>query len=199
MTDKDAMTAAHVRIEFDATLDEVVDVGMRMVRRTGACQRARRRSQWSFGVALPLLFLAASGTFGRADSAGDWGIVVAAGVGVGLGSGFLYGRFHDSLVRSHCRHALAEMHAGATSLHCEVELRPENLWIKQNDLEQLFPWHRATMVNDRGDAVELWFSQGLVVLRNRVFASPATRRDTLESARALANKAAQHPLPSDGR
>ena len=192
------MKEAHVRIEFDATLDEVADVGIRIVRHTGAYQSARRRTQWIFGATLTLLFLVGSGALGQADSAGDWAIILGVGIGVGLGAGVLYGGLHDRWVRNHHRQVVAEMHAGATSVHCEVALRPENLWIKQNDLEQVFPWHRTTMVNDSGDAVELWFAQGLVVLRNRVFASPATRREVLESARALANKAVQYPHAVDG-
>ena len=196
--DNNTLAEDYVRIEFDATLDEVADVGIRMVRRTRAYQSARRRSQWGFGVMLPLVFLAGSGALSKAVSAGDWGIVLGVGVGLGVGSGLLYGSFHDWWVRSHHGKVVADMHAGASSVHCEVELRPESLWIRQNGLEQLYPWCGATMVNDSGDAIELWFDQGLVVLRNRVFASPTSRRKAMESATALADKAVQHPLAADG-
>jgi hypothetical protein len=49
-----------------------------------------------------------------------------------------------------------------------------------------FPWKNAAGIEDTGDAIELRFSPGLVVARNRAFRDETERRQFLERARTLA-------------
>jgi hypothetical protein len=52
----------------------------------------------------------------------------------------------------------------------------------------VFPWSNAAGVEDTGDAIELRFTPGIVVARNRAFRDGVDRARFLERARALAGR-----------
>ena len=55
-----------------------------------------------------------------------------------------------------------------------------------------FPWSSATGVEDTEDAITIWFSPGIVVVRNRAFSDATARQAFLARARALAFASSPH-------
>ena len=182
------MTTQLIRLEFDETLDDLVDVDIRLARQTKAYRRSKRRTQSAFALSLAVALFVVSGAPRKSVTPTDWIVGVGFAAGIGVISWWLYGRFHDRCIRIQHQRMINEMYGGVSQLRCIVELLPDKVWIKQNEVELAFPWRQATKITS--NAVELWFNQGLVVLRDHVFVDADHRRVVLERARELAAKAA---------
>ena len=57
-------------------------------------------------------------------------------------------------------------------------------WCRVGDIEMVFPWKICTSIQNAGD-IEINFLQGIRVVRDRRFVSPADRQEFLETARRL--------------
>ena len=110
-----------------------------------------------------------------------------------LGSDNLYGLYYDRAVRRQYRRVVAEQFGGASHFQCEIALLDNGVRVVQKGVEMMFPWSNAAGVEDTGDAIELRFTPGLVVARNRAFRDEAARVQFLERARALAECATPKP------
>ena len=80
---------------------------------------------------------------------------------------------------------LSETFGGAKPIEFQMELREETAWTSQNGIELAFPWRAAIEVRDAGDAVEIWFTGGVVLARNRGFSSLDHRAQFIARAQAL--------------
>ena len=169
-----------MRLEFDSTVDELVDVNFRLAEHTATFRRQRMWSQVFAGGSLTVAMVATPFLRGRFPMSVMIAIVGAAIV-LGVLFGFLYGHFHNWYVRRHYHRMVKEMLGGVETFRCEFELRPDVLWCKTTTSELSFPWSRLTRVNDTADSVELWFDPGLAVVRNRAFHRPNDRRDFIEA------------------
>jgi hypothetical protein len=171
------------RLEFEATLDEVVDANMRLTGRTAAYRQQRRQWQWVVGI-----FVAGGLAVGilRGDGAPTLAALAIAPLAAlfgGLTGGALYGRYHDWWIRRWYRRVANEMYGGAEVVRCEFEVRDDVLWSRSVHAEVSFPWSRLTRITDRADSIELWFDPGLAVIRDRAFQTPDQRRGFLDSVR----------------
>jgi len=92
--------------------------------------------------------------------------------------------FHEQSLTKRTRTVVAEHFGTRSSIRCEIELRPTGLWVQQDQMQLLLDWETAKSVDDTPDGIELWFRWGLVVARNRGFATPADRERFLAAARA---------------
>ena len=111
-------------------------------------------------------------------------IGAALAVAVGVACGLLFRLWYDRSLLRQIRGVARERLAGAESLHCEMELRPDVVWLRQGGVEVAYQWNEASGVHDTGDAIELQFKGGgLVVARNRMFSADADRERFLEQAR----------------
>jgi len=68
---------------------------------------------------------------------------------------------------------------------CEIELRREGTWVRNFGVEILFPWSETIDIADLDGAIELRFREGLVVARDKAFATVDHRREFIEAAREL--------------
>ena len=170
-------------VEFESTLDDLVDANVRLAKSTTAYLRRRCRDQWVFalcvagGVSVNLL--------GRVIVS-SYTLVVFATIGiliVGAATGLLYGRYHDWYVKRAYRKMIGEMFRGAATIRCLYELRADVLSGKFAHCEIAYPWSRLTRVAETPDAIELWFQPGLVLVRERAFQTPENRRAFLEEVR----------------
>ena len=170
-----------MRIEFDATLDEVVDVNVKLAENTTAFRRQRLSSQVMTGGTVVVALVAM--VIAQQAPLDPWSLAIVGGVALVVGPviGYLYGFFHDGYVRRHSRRMVLEMQGGAESVHCEFEIRPDVLWFKSIYGEMSFPWSRLKRVHDEGSSIELWFDPGLAVVRNRAFSRDEDRRDFIEA------------------
>jgi hypothetical protein len=108
-------------------------------------------------------------------------LAVALGVAIvfSLLSYFWARWFYDRTISGRIKRIVLEQFAKADSLRCEIELRPNDLWTRQDGTEITLPWRDIEEVVETGDAIELRFRNGLVVARNRVFSSPSHRAEFL--------------------
>ena len=170
-------------IEFDSTLDEIVDVNMRLVEHTAAYRQQRTRFQWAVGVCVAGALVAIILVQTEMPSYAALAIASSAALGGGVAVGFLYGRYHDRHVRHYYRRIAKEMYGGVEQVHWEFELRKDALWTKSAHAEVSFPWVRLTRVNDTQGSIELWFDPGLAVVRDRAFPTEKDRERFLDAVK----------------
>ena len=188
-----------MRVEFDATLDELVDVNMRLAEHTVAFRRQRLWSQAFVGGCLTVALVATVIARGGLLPPTTVAIVVGGAVVGGVLLGYLYGHFHNWYIRRNYRQMVNEMLGGAESVRCEFEPRPDVLWCRTTSVEMSFAWSRLKRVHDEGSSVELWFDPGLAVVRNRAFLRAEDRRDFIEAVTKFSGaKAGQQPIGAVG-
>jgi hypothetical protein len=164
------------RVEFDFTVDDLVDVQMRSASVRQAVLAARCRAIKAFGL------LAAAGSAAgiavpplRTDRV-LWTLVVVLVVAALLQLLPWRGRVARTLQRS----AVRRMPSGTA--RCVVELRSDRLDVRQFDAISGTEWSRVSSVDDSGADVVV---QGpfLVVVRGRAFARPEDRAAFVAIAR----------------
>jgi hypothetical protein len=175
------------RVEFDSTLDEIVDANMRLVQSTTAYQRQRRLYQWIFAVGFPAGVGIAMIRANNVPSLAGLAIESLAALAGGVALGVLYGRYHDWYVRRGARRLVKEMYGGSGVVHCEYELRNDALWCRSIHAEMSLPWSRMTRVADVPGSIEVWFDPGLAIVRDRAFQSAEDRRAFLDAIRQHAH------------
>ena len=171
------------RVEYDCTMDEIVDTQLRLSGSTQTYRSTRRKSIYVVAAIGAIVVLAITVREAADVPVALFSAAVAAAI-----AGFLYARIFDSTARKQYLSAVSEQFGGAPSVHCEIELREDAVWTRQHGMELTFPWKQVYRVEDTSDAVELWFRPGLVTARNRAFAGAAERRHFMETARRLAQE-----------
>lgn len=152
---------AHV--EFDATLEERVDVQVRLAAQVPSLRASRRRARTSVGVAAGIAMLLLPFSF-RLPL--PLRLLVAAAVGL---CGYrAAGPWLQASHRRQARQALREL-GTETTVHCEVELHADGVQVRQGGVDMRAPWSELLSVTERGGDVELGFRQSLVVVRRRAF------------------------------
>jgi len=174
------------RIVYDATVDDAVDVSLRLANRTHAFRKQRQTNVIVVGIGAGLAFFAAW-MYTVGASLLHLVLATVAGTVFGIVFAAIYRRFLDKEIRTQHRKIVAEQFGGKTAIHSEIELRQDCVWVRQGGLEMLFPWTGCTgVLNNRHD-IQMDFTLGICVIRNRHFASTAEREMFLETARRLAN------------
>ena len=108
-----------------------------------------------------------------------WAVGIGVAVVVSVLAYFLGRWFYDSTVSRRVRRMVLEQFSSASSVQCEMEVRPTALWTSQDGTEITFPWRDLEEVVDTGNAIELRFRTGLAIARSRVFSSPGQRAEFL--------------------
>ena len=175
------------RVEFEASVDEVADAGVRYLRSSEAGRATRRRetlrSAVISGAALFVVAMTVTGWPSWPAAA----VVGALAVLWALLFWWVYSALiYDAAVRKRLRAFAVEQLGNRQAFDCVIELRPEGAWARQNDAEVLLPWKDAVAVRDAEDGVELGFRSGFMLARDRGFASADQRAAFLARAQALA-------------
>jgi len=183
-----------LRVEYDSNLDELVDTQIRLAHRTPNFRRSRARHSWTTGASAAVGCLAVlSMTADDLDlSLGVFGLLVGLVVLAGTSVGLLYRPYYDWIVRRHCRRMAVDQIGNVSSIRVEIAILADRVWTRQHGIEMSFPWSSATGVEDTEDAITIWFSPGIVVLRNRAFSDATARQAFLARARALAFASSLH-------
>jgi hypothetical protein len=170
-----------MRLEFDYTLDEMVDSARRAMARSKTVQSMRARSIWvtsiASGVAVPISWWYSSG--GGAPTLFMLAIAITVAIVFGMMVYFAYGKYYDWLVTQRTRRILSEQFEKSTSHHCVIETHADVLWVRQDSIEVTHHWNDLEDVLDSRGALELRFRNGLIVVRDRAFASSADRAEFL--------------------
>lgn len=174
------------RIAYDATVDDAVDVSLRLANRTHAFRRQVRQNVIAAGIAFGLIFFAGWTYFAGARSLWEFVLAVGAGLGFGLLCAWMFKHELFKQIVKQQRKVVAEQFGGKSTIASEMELRSDAVWVRQAGMEMLFPWSLCSGVVDNAEDIEMNFAPGICVVRNRHFATPAERQLFLETARQLA-------------
>lgn len=175
------------RAEFAATFDECVDVNLRVLRASPST-RAWRRNATLINIALSgiaafaVFWLAGLRPKSTAELFGLIGVTLLLG---GLGGFFGRGSY-DRMIERRTRQLLTEQVPGQGPFPFEIELRPEGVWFRGPQGESSVPWTQVTGVLDAVESVEIRLRFGIIVVRNRGFASPAAREEFMRLAQSRA-------------
>jgi hypothetical protein len=179
------------RAEFDATIDDFVNVQLRMLERSRVARGWWRRDLWLSAVitgggvfVLMGLGRSAPPLVYRATFALLWAVIYS----------FVFKRWARAQRTSRITRYLRE-HLGEGPVKVIIELRPQGLWTRQAAVDMLFDWKNATAVEEIPAGVEVIFQNGTVLARERGFASPVERaafanraRELMQAARSPAHR-----------
>lgn len=158
------------RVEFDATLEEVVDEQIRFAGSTKTFARQRLIQVVSTGMGATVGLLAM--WYWRRDSLPADLLLGAIALGVALGTlvGYLAGVNFDWRVKRYVRRTINEHYSAAGKLHHEIEIRPDGLRCLSRGIELTLPWDQFSRRTDAAGAIDLWFSSpALVRIPGRAF------------------------------
>jgi len=170
-----------MRLEFDMTVDDAVDLNQRVLARSKTARSVRSRSIWITTLVSGPISLATwiLGSGSSPEGPAMWAVGIGVAVVVSVLAYFLGRWFYDSTVSRRVRRMVLEQFSSASSVQCEMEVRPTALWTSQDGTEITFPWRDLEEVVDTGNAIELRFRTGLAIARSRVFSSPGQRAEFL--------------------
>ncbi len=169
-----------MKVEFDATLDDFVDVNMRIRKRS----HVLRSFNWkvTMVVALTLGFM----EFMRGDGplwwnalAGCRGAVIAGGVFFALLTVL------QPIDKWRIRRFYREQFATDGPIQVEVEISESGVSVRQHGAQITYEWKSIKSVDDRVDSIELWKPGGPVVVRNRAFDSAEMRYEFIGLCRSF--------------
>ena len=175
-----------MRLAFDYTLDEMADTSLRAMRRSKSVQAIRSREIWTTAIVVAIaVFVAWNVSAGHWQEfdAGSQAIVIAVSIAIGALMFYIYRAYYDSTVRSRLLRITQEQFDKSLSHRCEIEVREDALWVHQDNIEILHEWKDREQIDDTGDAVELCFRNGIVVVRNRAFDSAQQRAEFVSLCR----------------
>lgn len=165
------------KVRFEFTVDDLIDVGERVLSRSKVVKDMRR------GGALVAALAAAAVAYGAVPVDLPGRIVVAAVAGII--AAVLYPRLRESLVRGRLRSFWREKLKGDGPFTCEVELTPEGVTTRQISTTISMPWSEIASVAEVPEGVEIWGRNAqLIVVRERAFSSPEAKRRFAEAIRA---------------
>jgi hypothetical protein len=183
-----------MRVEFDFSLEDVVDLNHRAMNRSKAVRSIRSRAIWIpaviSGPVLLATWIVVSGS--GPGSAGMWAVGLGVAVAFSILNYYFWRWNYDWSVSRRIRRLVREQLAKAQSMRCTIELRPTGVWALQDGTEILHSWSDLEEVIDSADDLELRFRNGFVIARNRGFSSPDQRAEFFA---AVTDKLAASPTP----
>ena len=165
-----------MRVQFDYTIDDLVDVQMRLLKRSRAVQAWRWRDLVLTSLLTGVLLFALI----------PQEIIVRIIVGIiGLLLGaVLYPVVNEMTVKRRLRKWTEENVGSARTFTCEVELDESGLHTQSNDAQIIFDWRNVEEIKETEDSVDIYFAKGgLMVTRNRAFTSTEERQRFIELAK----------------
>jgi hypothetical protein len=168
-----------VKVAFDFTLDDMVDVAERAAERSATIKGMRSNARlFSSIIAAVIVYLVIPG-----DAV--WRLL-GAGVAA-LICAWMYPGDYRKLHRKKLRQHFVEQFGGEGPFRCEVELTPQGLAVTQAGAQIVREWSTVSAVLDTGDSIEFVArGSGTLVVRNRAFKSQSEHAEFLRLARSYA-------------
>jgi hypothetical protein len=182
----------NMHIEYDATLDEIVDVCLRATERSKLAKRTRWQSTFSVAFMIGIiLFL-----FLTLDGATRTQKLVFVGGSVVLGTGGFWLSYRHSMKKRILKHLREQLQSDAP-VPFAVELREDGVWFKQGGTQVSHDWSNVVELVDDKDGVVLRMREGgFLMVRNRGFPTPESRAEFLGMARKKIQEVAAAPGPT---
>lgn len=178
-----------MRVEFNYTIDDMVDVQMRLLKRS----RAARAWRWRDLILTSLI----SGSFLFAViPEGITGRIIVGTIGLLLGA-VLYPVLNDMTVKRRLR-KWCEENAGSDKIFtCEVELNQSGIHTKSNGTRTIYAWENVIEIKETEDSIDIYSERGgLVVVRKRAFTSPGDHQRFIDVAKQFLNTTHKSPQPT---
>ena len=175
-----------MRVQFEFTIDDVVDVQIRALRRSRAARAWRRWDLVTTSLLTGVLLFALipTETIGKIIT-GLFGLVLGA---------LLYPAINESTVKRRLR-KLCEENAGSEQVFiCEVELNESGVHTRQNSMEIIYAWDNVKEIQETKDSVDIYAEKGgSVVVRKRAFREPEEQQQFIDLATQYLKTAHQAP------
>jgi len=101
--------------------------------------------------------------------------------------------YRNSIRRAYEKHfrlLSKDIFGDASSFLCEVELRPEGVWVRQGHHQVVHEWPSIEEISETPDSVDIFTrDKSGVVIRNRAFKSPEERLRFIELTRGALRSA----------
>ena len=152
-----------MRVSFDSTLDEVVDLVVRSQHGSGTY----RILNWSAAGLAGLVVMVA--TVGRATASGP--VRAAVAVLAGIVAGLMYHEMSSRINRGFVRRRVRRRFRSLSTLHSDVEIQDAGVLFEEASLNVLIKWSEIARAKITGEGIELWGGEGLLaIVRSRAFA-----------------------------
>jgi len=162
-----------MKIEYDATLDDIADAHVRMA----AKSKMAGRSRWQgvFWIALFTGLILFMYLTLRGATVVERSVVSILGIVVGAGGYWL--TYRDSEKRRAVKYLREQMHSDGP-FPFTAELRDDCIWTRQGTTQISFDWSNVAEMTDTGDAVEFRMQDGgFVIVRNKGFPTAESREE----------------------
>ena len=172
-----------MRVEFEFTQEELMDVHWRALKRSKAVASFRRR-EWLYFSLIWWVFAFVI-FFGK-------GMVVALSISAlsALIAAGLYPAIHQIVMESRLRKLFREKLDPKEPLVCEVELTPAGVWVRHAKTQTTYEWECVEAINLSEGDVEIIAKSGGVMVRSRAFESEDDRQQFLHLANSYLQSAA---------
>jgi hypothetical protein len=173
-----------MKVQFTYSQEDLVDASLRFLRRS----KTIKRGQWR-GMLFTTLFywLAIYVLFISLLKNPYLAIIEAAGL-TALNIA-LYPTWHERAIKKRLRRFVKEHYGDKNDFTCEVELTPNEVLVKQDNSQTIYPWTSVKEVQPTHDSIDVFAKAGGVIIRNRAFESADQRQRLLESIQDYVAKA----------
>ena len=185
-----------MKVEFDATLDDFVDLANRVSERSKALKSSRRKLIGFCAVMCGFVFVISAHGFGSL-----WADVIVGCIGalisVAVYSALL--RIIRPLFKGRFRALYREQYGTDGPIRVEVEITESEILVRQHGIQIVFGWKSVRAIEERGDSIELWRPGGPLIVRGRAFDSMEKRSEFLDLCKKWFNLSrGSSATPSEG-
>jgi hypothetical protein len=166
-----------MKVQFEFTPNDLIDVHNRMVARSKVWRSTRLKGLLATALLVwMVIFLLLHRTPLLGVIIGLFAAALAA---------LLFPVMQKREVEKHLRRLSTEIFGNTKSVLCEVELRPEGVWVRQMNNQILYEWPSVEEVEETPDSVDIFNRNGSgLVVRNRAFSSAEERSRFIRLAKA---------------
>ena len=163
-------------VQFDATLDDFVDVTTRCLARSKQIRKWRWEGLLTSAlIALLAIYALFPGPFAIKMLAGFTGAIFVA---------CIYPFTYRSTVNRRLRKLCREQIGADGPVRVEVELTDKGIWTKQQNTQIIHEWANVEVVQETDDSIDFFMRNGTAtVVRKRAFESEETKREFMDLAK----------------
>jgi len=179
-----------MRVQFDATLDDMVDAAFREVSRSRSLSRSRR---WDYlAVSIVAGILAGITTYLVIPDTREIRLVLAGVAAVG--SAAITPIAQRLSAKRRVRAYLREKLGSETPFNVEVELSREGVSANQKTGKVILAWHQIDSIHETTDSIDILPRHGgIIVVRKRAFASNEMMQQFIQEAQSYLALARERP------
>lgn len=171
-----------MRIQYEYTIDELIDVQVRTAARSKVARKWRRQAVTVAALLNGLIWGAVALIFAYFITQSAWALVVAlcaALVGAARAVSLYHGKFREQY-RKYFREKFGERE----TLPFELELNEAGIWTRQFGVQSTFEWSHVEDTTISDSVIEFYmYGGGSVSVRKSAFASQAEQQAFIDAAR----------------